>query len=769
MKTYTVSVRDMVETVLICGDIDSRYTKKGSMQEGSEIHRMLQKYYSENDRAEVTVRATIEKEFYSLIVQGRIDGVLSYAEDPIIEEIKSTVAHTDSIQAANTLHLAQAKVYGYLYAKEQVLDSIRVRVTYYGIENKQTKLFEERFSFDELRQYFEALCEKYFIFLDLREQIVTQRDRSIASTVFPYPFRKYQKRVIGRIHQAICEEKNIFINAPTGTGKTLNALFPALKTLPERNNGKIFYLSSKSTQKQISEDTLRLMVGQGLQIKSVTITAKEKACFRERPSCNPEDCVYAEGYYDKLTEAIRDILQNENVITADYLKNYGLAHHMCPFELSLDLSNWSDVIICDYNYVFDPFAALKRYFDESATKADHLFLVDEAHNLIDRSRDMYSAILDKQTVLDAKRAVKAEKKLSRYLREINTALLNYKKECGASDIYMMEELDDGLHTSLYRFLSAADQFLSEHTNKKSDDYLKIFDLYFVVTHFLSLYDMRASSHSMFYDAKEDHLKLFCADAQQYLRSCLAKGKSGIFFSATLTPLSYHCELLGGNREDYLLDVPGIFKESNFTVVTDSAIRTSYSQRSSYFPVIADHIHTVLTARSCNKLVFVPSYEFMQHVLSHFCERYPEEIFVQKRHMSEEERADFLSEFDRQTEMTAFAVAGGVFSEGIDLTGERLGGVIVCGVSLPKVCTERELIRIHFENKERNGFDYAYLIPGMNKVLQSMGRVIRTESDVGYAVLMDERFAFASYRNCLPPHYSEIKTVCTQEELFSALQ
>ena len=769
MKTYTVSVRDMVETVLICGDIDSRYTKKGSMQEGSEIHRMLQKYYSENDRAEVTVRATIEKEFYSLIVQGRIDGVLSYAEDPIIEEIKSTVAHTDSIQAANTLHLAQAKVYGYLYAKEHSLDAIRVRVTYYGIENKRTKLFEEHFLFDELRQYFEALCEKYFIFLDLREQIVTQRDRSIASTVFPYPFRKYQKRVIGRIHQAICEEKNIFINAPTGTGKTLNALFPALKTLPERNNGKIFYLSSKSTQKQISEDTLRLMVGQGLQIKSVTITAKEKACFRERPSCNPEDCVYAEGYYDKLTEAIRDILQNENVITADYLKNYGLAHHMCPFELSLDLSNWSDVIICDYNYVFDPFAALKRYFDESATKADHLFLVDEAHNLIDRSRDMYSAILDKQTVLDAKRAVKAEKKLSRYLREINTALLNYKKECGASDIYMMEELDDGLHTSLYRFLSAADQFLSEHTNKKSDDYLKIFDLYFVVTHFLSLYDMRASSHSMFYDAKEDHLKLFCADAQQYLRSCLAKGKSGIFFSATLTPLSYHCELLGGNREDYLLDVPGIFKESNFTVVTDSAIRTSYSQRSSYFPVIADHIHTVLTARSCNKLVFVPSYEFMQHVLSHFCERYPEEIFVQKRHMSEEERAEFLSEFDRQTEMTAFAVAGGVFSEGIDLTGERLGGVIVCGVSLPKVCTERELIRIHFENKERNGFDYAYLIPGMNKVLQSMGRVIRTESDVGYAVLMDERFAFASYRNCLPPHYSEIKTVCTQEELFSALQ
>ena len=254
-----------------------------------------------------------------------------------------------------------------------------------------------------------------------------------------------------------------------------------------------------------------------------------------------------------------------------------------------------------------------------------------------------------------------------------------------------------------------------------------------------------------------------------MRSCLAKGKSGIFFSATLTPLSYHCELLGGNREDYLLDVPGIFKQSNFTVVTDSAIRTSYSQRNSYFPVIADHIHTVLTARSCNKLVFFPSYEFMQHVLSHFCERYPEEIFVQKRHMSEEERAEFLSEFDRQTEMTAFAVAGGVFSEGIDLTGERLGGVIVCGVSLPKVCTERELIRIHFENKERNGFDYAYLIPGMNKVLQSMGRVIRTESDVGYAVLMDERFAFASYRNCLPPHYSEIKTVCTQEELFSALQ
>jgi Rad3-related DNA helicase len=311
--------------------------------------------------------------------------------------------------------------------------------------------------------------------------------------------------------------------------------------------------------------------------------------------------------------------------------------------------------------------------------------------------------------------------------------------------------------------------LSEHPNKQTDDYRNIFELYFSVSRFLTLYDNRSDAHHLFYDPAEDCLKLFCSDAQEFLRARLKKGQSGIFFSATLTPLSYHCELLGGDREDYLLDVPGIFDPSHFMILCDVAVKTSYRQRESYYPIIAQHIHAIVQSRICNKFVFFPSYEFLLKVREEYEKRYDDSLLVQKRYMNESERSAFLAEFEEAIGITAFAVAGGVFSEGIDLVGERLGGVIVCGVSLPKVCMERELIRAHFDAEEKNGFDYAYLIPGMNKVLQSMGRVIRTESDIGYAVLMDERFSFASYRNCLPPHYDQITTVRTELDLIGELK
>ncbi len=767
MDHYTVSVKSLIETVIMKGDIDTRYVKKSRAVLGTKIHQMLQKQYHAEDLTEVTVKKEIVSDDISLTVQGRIDGVLSYETDPTIEEIKSTAADLKAMDEPYDTHFAQAKIYAYLYMDEHDLSDIRIRLTYYHIHTKQIKSFDTSHAKEELYDYFDELTKAYFIYLRMMSDLRKERNSSVGNTDFPYAYRKYQKAVITQIYRTVDEEKNIFINAPTGTGKTINALFPALKIMPKLSEGKIFYLSSKSTQKQIAENTLSLLQENGLQIKSITITAKEKVCKLDTPSCNPEDCPYAVQYYDKLFDAIKNILENETIISADILSEYAEEASMCPFELSLDLALWADVIICDYNYVFDPFAALKRFFDESAQKADHILLIDEAHNLVDRSRDMYSSFLDKSAVLAVKRNIKENKKLNKALNAINKELLAYQKTCADDqNILFIDTLSDKLMGNLYQFINLTDDYLSKSENRNSEAYTLVRELSYDIYKFLSLTENAINAHSFFYDKAEKKLFLFCSDAQEYLRAQLQKTKSGVFFSATLSPLSYYCELLGGDKEDHLLNVPAIFNKENFKIIVDTSVRTTYKQRVHYYRPIAEKVRHIAQTAAGNYFVFFPSYAFMRSVYETYDEESAERILMQSSSMSENERQEFLAQFTESSNLTAFAVAGGIFSEGIDLIGERLKGVIVCGVSLPKICTERELIRQHFDSEHKNGFEYAYLYPGMNKVLQSMGRVIRTKDDAGFAVLMDERFRQPSYLKCFPPQYDHMCFVKSNEELLS---
>jgi DNA excision repair protein ERCC-2 len=761
-------VRQLVETVLMRGDIDLRHKSKSSAAEGSKAHRTLQKKYSASDRSEVTVKKDIIVGDFLLTVQGRIDGVLNFDTEPVIEEIKSTYRDIEAFSEPDELHLAQTKVYGSFYASLHDLHEIGVQVTYYSLSEKKSKVFFQTYDANGLHCFVEELCRRYSVFLSLRSELNENRDISIKKLPFPYPYREYQRSVIKKIYKTISERKNIFINAPTGTGKTINALFPAIKSLPQ-TSCRLFYLSSKSTQKQIAEDTLELMRQNGLSLTSVTLTAKEKICFLDTPSCNPDDCEYAKGYYDKLNNVLTQELKQRQYFDADTIRAIAQENGMCPFELSLDLSAWADAVICDYNYVFDPFAYLKRNFDEPENNGNYIFLIDEAHNLLDRSRDMYSAQLDKKEILRVKRLVKDEAKLSKALRALNSTLLQYQKGCGESDVCMLEMPDESLFGNLYAFLGTADKYLTIHTASGGEAYDAVRELYRAVYRFLVLLEESTDSHRLYYEKSSSLLKLFCCNAKDFLHARLEQGKSAVFFSATLHPLPYYCELLGGNATDYLLNVPSIFDQNHFKIAIDRSVKTNYRERNDYYLPIAKKIKKITELVPGNHLVFFPSYDFMQRVLERYTELSPQlSPIVQNRSMREEDRLNFLNNFTEQSLHLGFTVSGGIFSEGIDLVGDRLNGVIICGVPLPQICTERELIRTYFEANGTSGFDYAYLYPAMNKVLQAMGRVIRTQTDEGFAVLLDERFSLAPYKACMPPQYKDFCITRSTDETIRKL-
>ncbi len=765
IKTYSVSVRELAETMMLTGSIDNRYVSRGRMAEGVRLHKYMQKHYGEQDAAELTVKTSlVSDDGICLEIGGRIDGVRNIGTRPVVEEIKSTRRDPDFISEAQPAHLAQCELYAYIFAKLNELTEIDMRVTYIHVSSKNIKSFEYTKSFAELQSFFDEITSGYLDFLRFRLRLEKERDASLASLEFPFGYRRYQKEIISSISDVIASGKNVFINAPTGTGKTLDALFPALKALPTLRSGHIFYLTAKSTQKDVAAHALELLYRRsGLKLKGVIITAKEKACMLPTPACNPEDCEYAKDYYDKLKGLVEKIAADNELITREIIMKYAEECKVCPFELGLDLTGICDVIICDYNYVFDPAAALKRFFDTDA-KTDNIFLIDEAHNLSDRSRDMYSAALDKSTVLRLKRELADVPQLASSLGKINTILLSLSKKADESGVYIAPGPDAQLLAELSVFQFEADRFLGR-APRGDDAYRHLLDFYFDTVAFTNIAALMGEAHTVYYDAKENFLKLFCTDAREYLRDCLAKGRSAVFFSATLTPLDYYCELLGGSKNDYVMNVKSIFPQDNFKIAIDRSIQTTYEKRAMYYGAAADRIHRTVNHERGNYIVYFPSYAYMDAVYMAYCEKYGgEDILMQRRSMTEEERGDFIASFTDFSCVCAFAVAGGVFAEAIDLTGNKLIGCIICGVSLPMICTERELIRKHYDAAGRSGFDYAYVYPAMNKVLQAMGRVIRTVDDRGTAVLLDARFTYPSYRKCFPPQYGNMAIISGGEQL-----
>ena len=762
-KLVRISVRNLVEFVLRSGDIDSRRSgqaQKDAMLEGSRIHRKIQKRMGSNYRAEVPLKHLVEDEEVTLLVEGRADGIEEENGAVTIDEIKGVYMDLERLEEPVPVHLAQAMCYGYFYCCDKGLDGVRLQLTYCNLETEEIRRFVQAKSAEELGVWFAGIVHEYMKWARFLYHHELTRDASIRGLEFPYPYREGQRDLVVSVYKTISRKKRLFIQAPTGIGKTLSTVFPAVKAIGEGKGEKLFYLTAKTITRTVAEEAFWILRGSGLIFSSVTITAKEKLCPLEETECNPDHCPYAKGHFDRVNEAVFDILHLEQDITREKILSYAERYQVCPFEYCLDISSWTDGIICDYNYVFDPNVRLKRYFAEGA-KGEYLFLIDEAHNLVSRAREMYSAAIRKEDVLETKRLIKGRSaKLERQLDKCNKVLLEMKREC--EDWQILEDVT-GLAAAVMSVFSEFETFLEDNQEFEGRD--AVLDFYFCLRDFLGIYE-RLDEHYRIY--AENHgtssfqVRLFCVNPSGCLSECMAQGNSTILFSATLLPIRYYKTLLSGSDEDYAVYANSPFSEDNRLLMVGTDVSSRYTRRNEgEYRKVAAYIRETAKAREGNYMVFFPSYQYMEQVLGILEE---EEAFchllVQGQGMREEERAEFLEEFEktRDGSLVALCVMGGVFSEGIDLKEERLIGVIVVGTGLPMVCVEQEILKGYFDEEEKRGFDFAYQYPGMNKVLQADGRVVRTPEDRGVILLLDDRFLRREYQELFPREWEHFKLV-----------
>ncbi|PVE14633.1 ATP-dependent helicase [Clostridium perfringens] len=748
-----ISIRNLVEFVLRRGSIDSRIKASVRALEGIKGHKKIQSSYSEKDRAEVTLKEDIDFEDFTLRVEGRADGILEENKKIIIDEIKTTTKNVMDIDYDfNELHWAQAKVYAYIYSKEKNLDSIIVQLTYYNVEDFGTKFLRKEYSFHELREFFYDLIEKYKEWIILEKIWIDFRNDSIENFNFPFEsYRKGQRELAIRVYKAITEGKKCFAEAPTGIGKTMSTLFPAVKALGAKKTQKIFYITAKTTTREIANNTLRIMREKGLNLRSVNITAKEKCCKMEEKKCIPEYCPYANGYFDRVNIALKEALKHKEEYDLEYINKLSEEYNICPFEFSLELSNFCDVVICDYNYIFDPQASLKGILEGKAK--DYTILIDEAHNLLDRGRSMYSSKIFKDDFLKLKREFKSKDKgIYNSLDRANKYLIEKRKVLENLETKSLVEKEEP--SDLYGILRGFLEKVDIYESKSSEENSNLLELYFNVYEFLNIFGYYGEEFTTLYKSDGNNLELLinCLDPSRILKSIMNRFKSVIIFSATLLSMEYFKELYGAQEGDYSVNLTSPFDYKNKLTIVGKDVSTTYSNRKRTLPKIVNYIIECVKSKRGNYLVFFPSYEYMWMVHEEIKKREVDfSLVAQGDHMKEEEKEEFLSLFKEGGEKThlGLAVLGGHFSEGIDLTLDKLIGVIIIGVGMPKICLERESIKEYYNSIGKNGFDYAYVYPGIIKVLQAAGRCIRTEKDKGVVLLLDDRYFTNKYKSLLP--------------------
>ena len=763
MKEETIiriSVRILVEFILREGDIDNRVSgsmEKDAMLLGGKIHRKIQSRMGTNYTAEVPLKIQMPCDGFVLQIEGRADGVLKDDGKVLIDEIKGILRSLEHLEAPVPVHLAQAKCYAYIYAVQNSLKCIDVQMTYCQMETEEIRRFCQEFEFQELQTWFQDLVTQYEKWAKFEIEWRNVRNDSIRQIEFPFPYREGQRDLVVSVYRTILRKKKLFIQAPTGVGKTMATVFPAVRAVGEGLGEKIFYLTAKTITRTVAEQAFSLLKEKGLLYKTITLTAKEKICFCEEAECNPDACPYAKGHFDRVNDAVFDLITHSGDWSREVLEEQAKKHMVCPFEMSLDVSNWADAVICDYNYAFDPQAHLKRFFSESG-KGEYLFLIDEAHNLVERGREMYSASLYKEDLLEVRKLVKAEDpKLAKGLSECNQQFLELKREC---EHYQILKSVSHIALKLMNVLSKLEDYLEEC--KDAEKKKRVLDFYFAVRSFLNIHDIMDENYVIFSEMMEDgrfQIKLFCVNPAVNLQNYLEQGNSTIFFSATLLPVHYYKKLLSVEKDDYAVYAHSSFPQENKFLFIGTDVSTRYTRRGeSTYQRFARYIAVMAEQKKGNYMAFFPSYRFLEEVHTCFLECVDHEVdsICQVSYMDEEQREEFLEEFEQEREksLVAFCVMGGIFSEGIDLTDDKLIGAVIAGTGLPQVCTEREILKQYFNAADMDGFDYAYLYPGMNKVLQSAGRVIRTESDRGVILLLDDRFRAMRYREVFPREWQQ---------------
>ncbi|MCR5545251.1 MAG: ATP-dependent DNA helicase [Lachnospiraceae bacterium] len=759
-----ISVRNLVEFVLRSGDIDDRSSGKNqirAMQEGTKVHKRIQNKMGTNYHPEVPLKFVISNEDYDLGIEGRADGIMyedELTKDSVVcvDEIKGVYSEVENMEEPILVHLAQAKCYAYIISEQNHLESIDVQMTYCNLDTYEVKRFRDSYTYKELSSWFYDVISLYQRWADFTFYFRNIRQASIHELKFPFEFREGQMELAQNVYRSIHRGKILFIQAPTGSGKTISTIYPAVKAVGEGDGERIFYLTAKTITRTVAKDTFQLLEDHGYRGKTVVITAKDKMCPLEERKCNPDDCPYAKGHFDRINDAVYDILQRDDIFDSKDILDWAKERQVCPFELNLDISSWCDNIICDYNYVFDPNVYLKRFFAEGS-RSEGIFLVDESHNLVERGREMYSETLVKEEFLHIKKYFKVyQGGIVRALDKCNRFLLE-KKRMMEGEYLLLEDIDV-LILHLMNLCNAFERFFEKHIELEHMDEIREF--YFTVRNFLNLTDGLDERYRLYCDYNDEGefcLHMFCVDPSYLLQQRLDRGNATVFFSATLLPMNYYKNLLCREELPYAVYAESVFDESKRGLYIGRDVTTRYKARSKeQYKNYARYIREITKQKEGNYLVFFPSYAFMEEVYDIYERTYAkkEVLIKQSSGMTENEKSDFLNQFSEQENtLIGFCVLGGVFSEGIDLTGNRLIGTIIIGTGLPGVGNRRKIISDYFDETTGNGFVYAYLYPGMNKVMQAAGRVIRTQEDIGIVALLDERFLYTDYKSTFPKEWS----------------
>ena len=760
-----ISVRNLVEFILRSGDLDNSRGSSGdkeAMLKGGRLHRKIQRSMKGNYQAEVSLKRESEYEDVIIQVEGRADGIFTEDGEFWIDEIKGTYGNLQAMEVPVPVHRAQAMCYGWIYGEKEGLSQIGIQMTYSHLDTEDTRRFREIFSMEELKNWYQKLLDDYHKWISCSLSWKKERNASMKDLQFPFPYREGQREIVSGVYHTVSSKKTLFVQAPTGVGKTMSAIFPSVRAIGEGKGETLFYLTAKTITGTVAWEAFHTLRENGLKFKVTAITAKEKLCFLDSPECTPEKCPYAKGHFDRVNDAVYELWTTEEVYSREVIRAHAEKWQVCPFEMCLDLSVWVDGVICDYNYAFDPNVHLKRFFGENIS-GDYIFLIDEAHNLVERGREMYSAEISRQTLFTLRKKIRKHfPKLARALDKASRQMLELEEDLKASQNPYQVLSNPGVLPVTFLTISGELEEILEEKNLEEELRKEILEFYFVVRDFLNVSELVDENYVVYtecFGENDFRLRLFCVNPAANLSEYLKKGRSAVFFSATLFPMLYYRELLTTETDAYGIYVQSPFSAKNRRILIGSDVSSRYTRRNhTEYRKIAEYISRCVWQRQGNYMVFFPSYRLMEDVY----QVYEEEFSVdwvrcirQNSDMTEREREEFLEEFQsREGTLVGFCVLGGIFSEGVDLTGESLIGAIIVGTGLPQIGSEREILKEYYDRKKQSGFDYAYRYPGMNKVLQAAGRVIRTKEDKGVILLLDDRFLGRDYGGIFPREWKD---------------
>ena len=760
-----ISVRNLVEFILRSGDLDNSRGSSGdkeAMLKGGRLHRKIQRSMKGNYQAEVSLKRESEYEDVIIQVEGRADGIFTEDGEFWIDEIKGTYGNLQAMEVPVPVHRAQAMCYGWIYGEKEGLSQIGIQMTYSHLDTEDTRRFREIFSMEELKNWYQKLLDDYHKWISCSLSWKKERNASMKDLQFPFPYREGQREIVSGVYHTVSSKKTLFVQAPTGVGKTMSAIFPSVRAIGEGKGETLFYLTAKTITGTVAWEAFHTLRENGLKFKVTAITAKEKLCFLDSPECTPEKCPYAKGHFDRVNDAVYELWTTEEVYSREVIRAHAEKWQVCPFEMCLDLSVWVDGVICDYNYAFDPNVHLKRFFGENIS-GDYIFLIDEAHNLVERGREMYSAEISRQTLFTLRKKIRKHfPKLARALDKASRQMLELEEDLKASQNPYQVLSNPGVLPVTFLTISGELEEILEEKNLEEELRKEILEFYFVVRDFLNVSELVDENYVVYtecFGENDFRLRLFCVNPAANLSEYLKKGRSAVFFSATLFPMLYYRELLTTETDAYGIYVQSPFSAKNRRILIGSDVSSRYTRRNhTEYRKIAEYISRCVWQRQGNYMVFFPSYRLMEDVYQDYEEEFSVDwvrCIRQNSDMTEREREEFLEEFQsREGTLVGFCVLGGIFSEGVDLTGESLIGAIIVGTGLPQIGSEREILKEYYDRKKQSGFDYAYRYPGMNKVLQAAGRVIRTKEDRGVILLLDDRFLGRDYGEIFPREWKD---------------